>query len=66
MSDIVPGCYRRGASFRQWAYSRTLEGPSIRERLRAQREALLEEIDFKVWDPEQSRKLDLLDYLLGI
>ena len=44
-----------------------MEGPNIRERLRAQRETLLEEeIDWESWNPEASQRLALLDYLLDV
>lgn len=57
---------RCGVFFREWAWSTAIEGPSLRSRLLAKREALFDEIDFEVWDPEQSKRLALLDYLLEV
>ncbi len=58
--------YERGASFRAWAHSTTMEGGSLRSRLMKERKDVIEEIDWNGWDPEQSKRLALLDHLLGI
>jgi hypothetical protein len=66
MSNVVPAFYERGSSFRTWAYETAMEEGSLRSKLIAEREALLQKIDWDSWNAHQSRRLTLLDHLLGI
>jgi hypothetical protein len=66
MSNIVPAFYEGGESFRAWAHDTAMEKGSLRTRLMNERKNLLERIDWNSWDPEQSRRLCLLDYLLDV
>lgn len=63
-AETVPASYQPGAFFREWAHETAMDGrPSVRAWLIEKREALLERIDFEVWNAEQSKRLTLLDYL---
>lgn len=65
-TDAVPVIYQQGTSSRKRVQSRKSKRASLQERLTEKREELLSQVDWNRWDPELSRKLELLDHLLSI